>query len=321
VVVYDEARLEALVEGSSMGGGCCDGTKEGVLLDEEVFLAQLHRRAQLLNDEFQERVAAVVLAHAAGGEGAEEEDLGGDFEKEEDLLESEEGIPAILPAAGSCGSFWRKSSALIAAVRASPLALALVRVWHWLGKSKTRVDGSSSATARNQAERVSACTAGGIALAAATVSASDPERCTGKEGTFHHDVIAAEGQSSGNAVLFESSQVGSGLGMGLRGPGGLVRGCSDGTILQSELDGRKLGSSLMSAGSATRAVCEFKEGRKPVEVYAAPVKTLARMREKVFFFSSFCRCYASLPRLHIYWLARAAECLPVSCHTHHCFSS
>lgn len=63
VVVYDEAQLESAVEQANLEDG-------SALLGEEVFLAQLHRRAALLNSQFQSAVLEVIAGHMISEEDA-----------------------------------------------------------------------------------------------------------------------------------------------------------------------------------------------------------------------------------------------------------
>jgi hypothetical protein len=60
VVVYNQAVREADLERRNQPSQ----TSSTALLDEEIFITQLHRRAVLLNDEFQKKVLDIVAEHA-----------------------------------------------------------------------------------------------------------------------------------------------------------------------------------------------------------------------------------------------------------------
>jgi hypothetical protein len=65
-VVYDLANEEADLERRHLAKGGNSNIGVGMPgLNEEVFLAQLHRRSLLLNDEFQDAVMGVVMSHVA----------------------------------------------------------------------------------------------------------------------------------------------------------------------------------------------------------------------------------------------------------------
>ena len=58
IVIYDECAREAQLEREDLS---CEYSRKS---DEEVFIVQLHRRAKLLNDGFQQRVLDIIAGHA-----------------------------------------------------------------------------------------------------------------------------------------------------------------------------------------------------------------------------------------------------------------
>ena len=65
--VSDLDRTEARAHALNKARKAAEGGKTGMLLEEDVFIAQLAGRARLLDAEFQEHVLRVVRAHAAEG--------------------------------------------------------------------------------------------------------------------------------------------------------------------------------------------------------------------------------------------------------------
>ena len=159
IVVYDEARREAHVEsrdaGQVNGEHACPSEGEpeaagtvGFCADEEVFIAQLHRRAQLLNEGFQRLVIDIVNAHAAVVSSRQE------IRKSEDKL-GEPGPPCspsiVSGHLGWCGASEALTSASLA------VADQLTNGVHGLGKSNSDLRRPS---VRDRSERRSSLTRG-----------------------------------------------------------------------------------------------------------------------------------------------------------------
>ena len=127
--MYEEARRESRV---CIAGGIHKGDR--ILQEEEVFLAQLYRRAQLLNDEFQERVVAVIQEHSAGA-GIDGEDC---LDQMEGPSENEavEGEP--VPAEGKIRRLIRRGSQTLSEA-VSPMSMAAVRMYGWMRQPPQRV--------------------------------------------------------------------------------------------------------------------------------------------------------------------------------------
>jgi hypothetical protein len=199
IVVYDQAAREARLELQALG----HRELAPEALNEEVFLAQLHRRALLLNPGFQDAVKHIVLRNAVEAEGAVVEPLDWD-------LHENTATGVINEVAGRPPSL---SSSLAKAPSGSVDTLS------WWSRR-----------------------------ASASLVMETPSLLTSAVSSRTGSVWKHRG------TLKAGSEV-------------LPLRCSS--------------ASAESTGHGVHIMCAFQSGAAGVEVLTAPVKTLARMREKV----------------------------------------
>jgi hypothetical protein len=312
VKVDEEARKEAGIERSSPEW-------EEASADEEVFIAQLHRRARLLNSDFQASVLDVIRRRQANV--AAEIDLERFFEEDETSIDGPQVAYLLSDNNGSgCQGWWEHGKvgsvvpdcgqSLTATVifpevsNPSRLSSGDSRSWHLSQKlrevSESPSDADRDATSRpsRSASNRLPCTAvaphpsGSSNLREASRRASSPSRMT-RQGSIRPD-------------------------LGLSGDAGQKHGCTDPSRQRSESPSRRVRSnplqrdlvgSGMSSGwapvrstsygseparsrgsqsmsvtvlAAVEVHCVFAGGvASDVSVCPAPTKTAARMREKL----------------------------------------
>jgi hypothetical protein len=225
-VIYEQAALEAQLELEDLSNRPATNIAEA--LNEEVFLAQLHRRALLLNNRFQDAVKEIVLCHAVDKESArfEPEPVGFDAQHPTATLTGVFEEYSVRPTTSS-SSIARPPSAQ--ALDGPPSGFSDVRSWWSRRASATLVHESP----------------GWLATAADSRKPS----------------------AGGNIIQ------GNRLGRGLKG--------------SSEVFPQRCSSASTESGNhGTQIMCAFRGGAAVVEVLTAPVKTLARMREKVLEYSA-----------------------------------
>ena len=243
-----------------------------------MFLAQIHRRAALLNDPFQAWVASVVLDHAvrrpsavAGDDddhelsGFEEllvAPLGADDAAEPARLE---GLPA---ASASSGQFGRALSSGSAA--AGREAIVFKRSLSRAGSGAT--PGIFPELEGGPAEPPASMTA-----TASLVHALDGGATSPKRGSLSEQA-PAEGVARTSSIF---SRIRSGL-TAVRSLGAYSGRQPSFVSYGSETGASASAPPSHGTRAAAAAQCRFDGGvSATVEVYAAPIKTLERMREKV----------------------------------------
>jgi hypothetical protein len=214
-VVYDQAteeahleRLQLIQKGNKVMGPSMSG------LNEEVFLAQLHRRSLLLNEEFQDAVREVIMHHATA---------------EIDRTTTAEGLINSQSRAVSSSNMEAPS---------------VDNNRHFLRSSLVHL---SSSTAASSCE---------------ISSPLDPVK--------HH-----VGLGSGS----------NGLSSGSHGQG-FWKGISTSLMGNSDVLAQRCPSVSTESHQGMQIMCKFSDGIAAVEVLPAPIKTLARMREKVLEYSA-----------------------------------
>jgi hypothetical protein len=240
IVVYEQAALEAQMELEDLSYR--PATNIAGALNEEVFLAQLHRRALLLNNRFQDAVKEIVVCHAVDAESAcfEPEPLGFDAHVSPATATGVFGEYSVRPTTSS-SSIVRPPSAQ--ALDESTSGYGDVRAW-WSRR------------------------------ASATLVHESPGRMA----------TAADSRTSSTAG---SVIQGTRLGRRLKG--------------SSEVFPQRCSSASTESGNhGTHVMCAFRGGSAMVEVLTAPVKTLARMREKVLEYSA--EAAASIPGCQPGWV-------------------
>ena len=216
----------------------------------QVFLAQIHRRAALLNDPFQDWVASVILAHSTAAQAAGDDDH--ELAGFEDMLDE--------PLADDAAA---EPAQLEAAAPDTPIRRSEVVVFRNSLAGSDSTHGPPTDPAASAAATASLVLQRGGGVSESPISPDRDPRLSGIGRMFSR---------------MRSSVSGGLTVMRRRSTGG--RSDRQSSFVAS--------SELMATASthATRAVvaarCNFGDGAfAPVEVHAAPIKTLERMREKV----------------------------------------
>ena len=214
--MYDQATEEAALERLQLikrGNKDVDHSVSG--LNEEVFLAQLHRRSLLLNDEFQDAVRAVVMHHSSV-----------EIDRSTSAEDLFDGQPRSL-----------SSSKNEAPLVDSNIPLLWKRLFH----SSSRLFGSS------------------ISAAVACEESGNP-----LHPVKHHLGVGADSHGKG-----------------------YWKGVSNTSLLSnSDIFAERCPSVDTESARGMKITCKFRDGIAAVEVLPAPIKTLARMREKVLEYSA-----------------------------------
>jgi hypothetical protein len=284
-----------------------------IIFTTQVFLAQLHRRAEVLNEKFQEWIVSVIMGHAIV---QEIEEFGND---DEFAVSSNQGDADV----GDDG-MGSSSAAFPGAARRRLLKWRTPSIWDKLRKKSLRDDhggqvtadivhelgspGSSPAVLPDQLDApdqfespapflraASAASDNGFTRAASAASntgagaftrAASAASNTGAGGFTR---AASAASSTGGSALGRTAsdalrRISSGIVGGLKRLKnmGFGRQSLSGSIRARGGDGASVATPSLWLKSAVAADCIFVGlGRARVEVYPAPVKTLHRMREKV----------------------------------------
>ncbi len=239
MVVYAQAEREAQLEQrrSEERGKRYHGHRAEAL-NEEVYLAQLHKRAILLNEEFQDAVKEVVLQHAVAAESVHADGVESGWQVQGPM---ETASTAYVPDVD--GLPVTKASASIVMAKSAPAAL---------NSASRAPSGSSDVTHWGNA-----------------ASLQSPS------WTFDNRLQPTPSASSATSSLMpwkRLSRVRSDLASRTQSSGFPIHRCP--SVISSE------------GFHGTHIVCKFKDRSAVVEVLTAPVKTVARMREKVLEYSA-----------------------------------